>query len=72
MVFPEGTKDNPQTEGLILSLFGVAGQHDLKLEIKTGDCISPISVSGDLEVEQAEEIKQEALGYVEKWGFAKE
>jgi len=71
MVFPEGIESGLTVQGLILSLTRVTKQHELCLKIKTGECISPISISGDIDIERAEAIKREALEYVELWGFAK-
>lgn len=67
LVLPEGTEDTPATEALILAMFGLAGQHDLKLSLLTGESVSPITVSGDIDLVYAEKIKQAALSYVRIW-----
>jgi len=71
MVFPVGIESGPAVQGLILSLTRIARHHELTFKIKTGECISPISISGDIDIERAEAIKCEALEYVELWGFTK-
>ena len=52
---------------LIASLVVLSIFFDVALEVAVGESISPIAVSGDIELERAEEIKQRALVHVRAW-----
>jgi len=54
-------------KALIAALVGLSIHFDVALEVAVGESISPIAISGDIELERAEEIKQRALVHVRDW-----
>ena len=48
----------------LLALRQLAREHDLNFVVQTGESISSITVSGDMDLQKAELIKQEALSIV--------
>lgn len=64
---PTHRKDSKNTKALMHTLLALADFYGLAFEFTLGESISPICVSGDLDLELAEEIKQRALVHVRKW-----
>lgn len=64
---PVGTDADKPFHALLVALMGLARHYDLGFAVDTGDCISPVGVFGDIELELAEEIKQRALVHVRAW-----
>lgn len=67
LVFPEGTLVDAATSRLMRFARKLAMENDLYMVVSSGPCISPVSISGDLELEKAEELKQKALALYKSW-----
>ena len=64
---PEGTDADDRLNTLLVALMGICREYDLGFSVDVGECISPIAVRGDLDLETAEGIKQRALAHVRAW-----
>ena len=64
---PVGTAANTDLTTLLHALMAIAQEYDLAFVAATGECVSPISVRADMTLENAEDVKQQALAAVRKW-----
>jgi len=67
VVIPRDARIDGNLMTLIVKVNQIARGCNLEVEIYPGECISPVSVSGDLSLSVAELIKQKALGYFNNW-----
>lgn len=67
LVFPEGTLVDAATSILMRSVRKLAMGNGLDMVVISGSCISPVSISGDFELEKAEELKQNVLVCYKSW-----